>query len=85
MLNLDLDNDSASMKVKFKGQEYLLTSPSVGMIQKMQKAINDKKDEVDCIIELVEKCGLPKEIALEIPMNKLKLIIESLTDSEKKS
>lgn len=84
--SLDLDQDNLVLEIKWKGVGHKLSGPSVGACQRLQERIESEKGkEIDVIVGFLGTCGLAKEVALDMPIDKLKLVLEKLTGVVKKS
>lgn len=83
---MDLDLGSkVRFNVKYDGQSYSLTAPTVLQAQTFQKWMSDKPgNEVECFLQLVDKLGLPRDVAESMDLNQLKLLSEKLLGMNEK-
>jgi len=75
-----------SLKIDIYGQVFEVTKPSVGMAQEYSnKAKNMSEEEsADALLDLVEKCGVPKAVTKEMQADHLGQLIEALLPNKKK-
>lgn len=73
------------IKANIYGTVYELRRPTVAESQDYGKVANEKDDEkaTEHLLELLAKCGLPKEIAREMEADHLVSLIESLMPKKK--
>lgn len=78
--------ESKKIDLELYGEKFVVKYPSVGMSQeygiKSVDASEEKKSEL--LLDLVEKCGLPKEKALSMYPEHFLQLVEELMGSKKK-
>jgi hypothetical protein len=74
--------DNIVFKVTYAGKEFRLREPTVREVQNFK----DKEEGADLVTELLTKLGMPKEVLEEMPVSKIKKLIDGIVGgmSEKK-
>lgn len=78
-----LDLQKKTLEVKFDGNVYKMTFPTVSQIEKMQKKTKEEGESLDSVFSLLEEVGLPKEIVKQMQIDHVNAIVEHLTDAKK--
>lgn len=82
ILNLDED---VSLKVKFKGVSYDVRQANIGEIQAFSKLLEEKDaDEFDLTLELIDKIGMPKDIARTLTADQYQKLVSFVTGKDEK-
>lgn len=80
--------DIAKEKIKIKGVEYDVDTPSVGQIQALNKAMKqaELKQDVstfDVIVDFLVELGLNRDSVAQLKLRQLTMITEFLSGSKK--
>jgi len=75
------------LEVKINGEVHKLNFPSVRLAYEYDKQSRKSKDgvDLDSVLDLIEQCGLSKEIAFDLEIDQLKELIDTLMDVKKKN
>lgn len=85
MLKHEIDlGDDVVFKVKYGGKEYELREPTVSEVSKFKEM--GEAEGKDFVLNMLEKLGMPREVAQDMPMSKLKKLVDGIVNglTEKK-
>ncbi len=80
--------DIAKEKIKIKGVEHEIDSPSVGQVQALNRALKnagESKDVTafDALIDFLVGLGFEKQIIIDLKLKQLEMITEYLSGAKK--
>lgn len=71
-------------EVDIYGTKVTLQEPNMRTVQEFQKKMDKKDvDEVDLMLNFLEKCGLPRNISEEMSPNHVSQVMETLVPKSK--
>lgn len=77
-MNIDL-GDEVVFNVVHNGAEYQLREPLLKEVKEFQKQANDDNDDGDAFVDFVVKLGMPREVAENLGVIKLRKLADGLT------
>ena len=87
-MEIDLGQD-ITFNVRYNGETYELKEPTVGAVEKFEKAFNKKDSSKQrALIDFVSSLGMPSDVASAMGVTKLNRLAQGLTlglEEEKKS
>lgn len=84
-----MDFKKKEIRFTFEGKQYALKSASFGQLLehgKREKKVKDSDDFEKAMlsIELLESCGLPREISLEMEAHMIEMLVREVAGMSKK-
>jgi hypothetical protein len=78
--------EKTKVEIELYGEAYSLSRPTVRQSQDYGKKVKDASDQEtsDLVIDLLDSCGLPKKVTLDMEMEHLEMVIGALIPSSKK-
>ena len=79
MQEIDLGSDVV-FSVKYNGQQYQLTEPSLEQVEEYQKAVKGKDEDptFDDLVGFLSSLGIPSEVLRKMGITKLKKLTDGL-------
>lgn len=78
-----------TISVEFEDKIYPVMIPNIGMIENFEKkrvaASSEAASQFGLVIELLEMCGLPSEVAKQADAETLTALVNRLSGSQKKT
>lgn len=82
-----LELKSPKVEVTYEGKEYVLSKPKLGMSEAYGRAVKETEklgeSSLPHLVELLEKCGLPKEVTMDLDMDLLDQLVSALMPKKK--
>jgi hypothetical protein len=77
-----------TFRYKIDNVEHCLICPNIGIVRQYKKDLKEceagKKDELDAMIDMLEKCGLPKKVTETLEIHHIEKIIGDISGEKKK-
>lgn len=77
---MELNLKRKVIKVNFEGKQYEVAAPSN---KRLKQFMEDKREDLDKTVDLLDTLGLPKEVCWELDPDSLMQIVEALTPKKK--
>lgn len=77
---MELDLKKKSITVKYGEKAYSVSAPSNALLKQF---LEDKRDDFEKTIDLLDKCGLPSELSWELDAETLIQVVEAITPQKK--
>lgn len=72
--------DKPIMNIKYGEQSYALRGPTYSEVKQLKNIEADGGDHEEAMFSLLEKCGLPNDVADKFPVQALNEVLEHFTE-----